>query len=525
MATFSILDYLLKFHSSGFNSRDLERMPDFLDIHRAPALPQLIRLLLERLLAPYLRPVDNGIYDYRFLLHFQREVVYISQFSEQELAAFNFTLDESIAIKQHFHDFRDEQLLLSREVAPILWPESVHPLPGIRRGGSLALPFIDVILGDLHSLDREYDQAQTEYRNAFDGIEPALAAIMAGHAPGSGSGDSGDLASASSVPAFSHFLLYLRTLLKSGLIYEQRRQYDQAAAGYLQAKSLVESALKHPTLRRLFLRAENQIHLYAQPHVSLAFLYAKQDASLERALQHLDDAHAMRQRLDVQDKSPDKSDRSLRGILYVRLYLRQAELLLFRSDLVGAACGFTKAARGAYALAGWPAPATGSQDGHSESVSDGKVHRLHLLGYALSGLGDAAAGLDLGGALGHRHQGCFFRGGSLSRPRAVIPDNYLCNVSVKTASVAEPCRLKEGLERATDLLGFFGGHSGEPDAENTGLIGCPTELDKAVSEFLEALLGNLSADQDDAERCTDDQRRLLAERRRLPRSGDSPGIM
>lgn len=147
MATFSILDYLLKFHSSGFNSRDVERMPDFLDIHRAPALPQLTRLLLERLLAPYLRPVDNGIYEYRFLLHFQREMVYISQFSEQELAALNFTLDESIAIKQYFHDFRDEQLRLSRELAPILWPKSVHPLPGARRGGLLALPFIDVILG------------------------------------------------------------------------------------------------------------------------------------------------------------------------------------------------------------------------------------------------------------------------------------------------------------------------------------------------------------------------------------------
>ena len=257
VATFSILDYLLKFHSPGFNSRDVERMLDFLDIHRAPALPQLTRLLLERLLAPYLRPVDNGIYEYRFLLHFQREMVYISQFSEQELAALNFTLDESIAIKQHFHDFRDEQLRLSRGLAPILWPKSVHPLPGARRGGLLALPFIDVILGDLHSLDREYDQAQTEYRNALDGIEPALAAIVADHAPGSDN-DGSAVAASRSVPAFSHFLLYLRTLLKSSLIYEQRRQYDQAAAGYLQAKSLVESALEHPSLVRLFSRAENR---------------------------------------------------------------------------------------------------------------------------------------------------------------------------------------------------------------------------------------------------------------------------
>ncbi len=509
VATFSILDYLLKFHSSGFNSRDLERMPDFLDIHRAPALPQLVRLLLERLLAPYLRPVDNGIYEYRFLRHFQREVVYISQFSEQELAAFNFTLDESIAIKQHFYDFRDEQLRLRRELAPILWPESVHLLPGTRRGGSLSLPFIDVILGDLHTLDREYDQAQTEYRNALDGIEPALATLMADRVPDSDKGDSTIVASGS-IPSFNHLLLYLRTLLKTGLIYEQRRQYDQAAASYLQAKLVVETALDHWASVQLFSRTENRIYLFVQPHVSLAFLYAKQDASLGRALQHLEHAHAMRRRLDVQDKSPDRSDRSLRGILYVRLYLRQAELLLFRSDLIGAACGFIKAARDAYTLAGWPA-ATGSQDGHTEPVSDGKdkVHRLRLLGYALSGLGDAAAGLDLSGAFNRRHQGCFFRGDSLSERRAVIPDNYLCNVSVKTILVAEPCRLKESLERAKKLFDRFGGRGGEPDTENTGLIGCPTGLNKAVSEFLDSLLSAGSDTEGDRERCTTDQRRSL----------------
>ncbi|WP_089729637.1 ATP-binding protein [Candidatus Thiosymbion oneisti] len=512
VATFSILDYLLKFHSLGFNSRDLERMPDFLDIHRAPALPQLVRLLLERLLAPYLRPVDNGIYEYRFLLHFQREVVYISQFSEQELAAFNFTLDESIAIKQHFHDFRDEQLRLRRELTPILWPQSVHSLPGSRRGGSLALPFIDVILGDLHGLDREYDQAQTEYRNALDGIEPALAAIMASHTPGSDNDDS-TVAVSGSVPSFSHFLLYLRTLLKSGLIYEQRRQYDQAAGCYLQAKSLVEITLEHETLKRLFSRAENQIHLYAQPHVSLAFLYAKQDASLGRTLQHLDDAHAIRRRLDVQDPSSGESDRSLRGILYVRLYLRQAELLLFRSDLIGAACSFAKAARGARALARRPPLAAGPQDGHSESEADGKVHRLHLLGYALSGLGDAAAGLDLKGALGHRHKGCFFRDHHASGRQAVAADDCRCNVSVRAALAAKACRLKESLKRAQALFDRFGGHGEEPDTDRTGLIGCPNGLDAAVSGFLDDLLGTDSdTDTDtegDPERCMADQRKSL----------------
>ncbi len=254
-------------------------------------------------------------------------------------------------------------------------------------------------------------------------------------------------------------------MLKSGLIYEQRRQYDQAAGCYLQAKSLVEITLEHETLKRLFSRAENQIHLYAQPHVSLAFLYAKQDASLERALQHLDDAHAMRQRLDVQDPSSGESDRSLRGILYVRLYLRQAELLLFRSDLIGAACSFAKAARGAYALAGWPSPpATGSQDGHIESEADGKVHRLHLLGYALSGLGDAAAGLDLGGAFESRHRrGCFFRDHHASGRQAVAADDCRCNVSVRAALATKACRLKESLKRAQALFDRFGSHGEEPD--------------------------------------------------------------
>lgn len=412
VATFSILDYLLKFHSSGFNSRDLERMPDVLDINRAPALPQLIQLLLERLLAPYLRRVDNGIYEYRFLLHFQREVVYISQFSEQELAAFNFTLDESISIKQHFRDFRDKQIELRRKLAPVLWPVSVNGgESGARRGSALAVPFVDNILGDLHSLDREYDQALTEYRNVLDGLEPGVAILEAPDKEHlSSDGDSSVILPYGLKPrpkpvyhnaAMSQIILYLRTLLKSGLIFEQRNEFVHASAVYQQAKRMVEEMMDRFPRESIFSNNVNQLSLVAQPYICLAFLYAKRDAHTRRAVEFLDVADDVLcdRNFAATHEISKEENRRRNHFLRIRLCLRRAELLLFRSDFEHAAYWF---AAGAKALTQW---IRGETDGGPKAISDdpdGLVLPMQLLGYALSGFGDACSGMDLRNALSVR---------------------------------------------------------------------------------------------------------------------------
>lgn len=392
VATFSILDYLSKFHSSGFNSRDLERMPDVLDINRAPALPQLIRLLLERILAPYLRRVDNGLYEYRFLLHYQREVVYISQFSEQELAAFNFTLDESISIKQHFRSFRDEQIRLRKELVPVLWPESAVEQNPNRRGGSQALPYIDNILGDLHSLDKEHDLALTEYRNVLDGLAPVMSLIeKPRNCKGGAKLNALDQAN---VP-FGEFILFLRTLLKSGLIYEQRRQFDHAAAAYQQAKRVAERIMQTFKQERPFSNNINQLYLIAQPYISLAFLYAKCDEKTDRATAMLGLAES---KMTGYNLFPDNAldnwgkARKRNSNMRVRLRLRRAELLLFRSNFEEAACWYADAARHLVERI----KAGGECDAQNPG---GDLLALRLLGDALSGLGDACAGMDLRRAL------------------------------------------------------------------------------------------------------------------------------
>nr|VFK47267.1 MAG: hypothetical protein BECKTC1821E_GA0114239_10806 [Candidatus Kentron sp. TC] len=278
VSIFAILDYILKFHSEAFSPMDLERMPNVLDIHRAPALHGIIDGLLTRLLRPYLRRMSNGLFHYRFLEHFRSELLYISQFSEADLAAFNFSLDESIQIKQHYRLLLDEQRQGHKlsHAALALTPEKIPRTPH-------AFPYLHAILGDLHFLDKEYDQARIGYRNAIQYLEPSIQSLDTRST--NNRTEKTTTTTPEEIPDtpyplqedVTQILLYARLLLKLGLMEEHRGLYDRATSVYHQACRVVDHVMDGE-YGPSFIRAHfEQINMLVQPHLCLAFVHTKRD--------------------------------------------------------------------------------------------------------------------------------------------------------------------------------------------------------------------------------------------------------
>ena len=466
VSIFAILDYILKFHSEAFSPMDLERMPNVLDIHRAPALHGIIDGLLTRLLRPYLRRMTNGLVHYRFLEHFRSELLYISQFSEADLAAFNFSLDESIQIKQHYRLLLEEQHQghkLSREaitLTPERYPRTPH-----------AFPYLHAILGDLHFLDKEYDQARIEYRNAIQYLEPSIQALdIQQEITKKGAGENEEIKI--TIPEgrsdnphpiqedVTQILLYVRLLLKLGLLEEHRGLYDRAASVYYQACRVVDHAMEGE-YGDLFIRPHfEQVNMLVQPHLCLAFVHAKRDLMhhtadklMERRTRKLvglayettgdvretispDPYTWLAKKVDglvAEDSARDeRENRQALGLdtcrgqkmtdhdyppsilmqmpdrlrVVARSYMRWAELLFWRSDFRGAIRKYTSAIRflrkclDLHGPDRFLSPNTDIDEGSPRAYQV-----LETLGMALMGLGDAATALRLHGYYRAARQG------------------------------------------------------------------------------------------------------------------------
>lgn len=388
LSTFSILDYLFKFHAVAFSIRDLERMPDVLDIHRAPALPQVIDILLGKMLTPYLRRVENGLFDYRFLHYFQPEVAYISQFSERDLAAFNFTLDESISIKQHYRDLLEAQLRYearSRGNSTLAYPPT-----------SLSLASLHTILGDLYTLDREFSEALTEYRNALSHLSGSISHLdlpnfLQGGSAETTAIESNDIDSTDErkyypiTSSVNALISYVRILLKMGLMSEQRSQYDNAIARYFHAYRAVDHVMRRKIGKRAIAPNISLLTVLVQPYICLAFVHAKKDPTpnqsdriIQRMIEKFEKYLLESPKKDdrFQDIAPVGRDIAL---FKSRLVSRWAEVRVVRSRFWGAASKHIEALDLLISAA--------NETDYAQPNS--RADSLRAIGFNLSGLADA----------------------------------------------------------------------------------------------------------------------------------------
>jgi|GEM_PF-2924746 len=243
VALFFLTDFLLKFHGRAFSWTSLERIEELTHLHRAPDMRELQAQLVHHASERMLHPVLNGMYAYRFQSEFAREIQFVSHISLDEQAAFNFTQDESKALKATF------EAMLHRE----------------KRSN----PDVISALGELHEYDQEFEMARQRYWHAMtiadrqfmhtvgkripiNSSEPTktkaksggkkarresehfLTAVLSGNEDG--------------VRATRYFVPWgvtrVRLLLQVGMTYERASNYEQALARYQQAQTLSIRLLK-----------------------------------------------------------------------------------------------------------------------------------------------------------------------------------------------------------------------------------------------------------------------------------------
>jgi hypothetical protein len=218
ISIFYLTDFLFKFHRRAFSWSNLERVDDLAHIHRLPDLREVQEEIVTHFSERFLHRVINGIYSFRFRSDIAREVEYLSRRSPAEMAAFNFTLDESLSLKSEY----------------------LAAIEGSERNN----PDLVAALGELYEFDQDFERARHQYRVAIDILDLDLKvgkkkdSRKAVYGIFDGKGDE----------AARIFLPWgvarLRLMLQIGMTFELERDLEQAEAEYRSARNLARALVR-----------------------------------------------------------------------------------------------------------------------------------------------------------------------------------------------------------------------------------------------------------------------------------------
>lgn len=207
VATSFMISNLYKFHKSGFSWRNLEYMPELLDINKMPELRDFIGGIMQFLNQTHIDETVANLYKFKFPQRLSEEITYFSKTAEEISYLFNFSHDELLSIKKLYH----------QEIEHYNDPLNESP----------ALASIHHMLGDIYILEESYEQAIFEYHEALTSISKQIQ-------------DNPNHDDES-----SNLLFKTRVTLKLGLAYEKRKTFDTAYITYENlVKQIVDVAQK-----------------------------------------------------------------------------------------------------------------------------------------------------------------------------------------------------------------------------------------------------------------------------------------
>lgn len=208
VSTSFMISNLYKFHKSGFSMRNLEYMPELLDINRVPELRDFIGGIISFLARTHIDVNIINLYKYKFPLRLSEEITFFSKTSEEISYLFNFSHDELLSIKnlymlqlEHYQKNKQE---------------------------STAAASLHHMLGDIYMLEEDYEQAIYEFQEALSALSRQK-------------GKNEEALKLEDIEA-SKILFFIRLSLKLGLAYEKRKTFDTA---YLTYENLVCTLLKY----------------------------------------------------------------------------------------------------------------------------------------------------------------------------------------------------------------------------------------------------------------------------------------
>ena len=198
-----LIDHIYKYHNGGFSWRNLEYTPELLEVYKIPGFRSFISSIISYLQQTHLDAITCGLYQFKFRKQIADEISLASKFSEEIAALFNFTLDESLNVKQHYSDIHNAYLELEGRGDE----QTPKHTPRLSIG-------LHNILGDLYMFDEEFNNAIFEYHAAVKELEKEMEEKK------------GDF------PDLKNTLYSIQLLLKLGLANEKRNTNESALTVY-----------------------------------------------------------------------------------------------------------------------------------------------------------------------------------------------------------------------------------------------------------------------------------------------------
>ncbi|HKP56739.1 MAG TPA: hypothetical protein VJV78_08465 [Polyangiales bacterium] len=214
---FYLADVLFKFHSRAFSWSNLERIDELAHVHAPAGIRDLLESVVRAFSETHITPTTSGIYDFRFRSEAEAEIRYVSRHSPKEMAALNFTLDESQALRQHY---------LQRLAAS-------DP-------GSSARFELEAGVGELYDFDERYEHARGHYERAIQALDERLKSV---HGPGTQLGILAHVFDGAAGRSINRRYVQwgvsrLRLMLQIGMTYERTRNFELAVVQYRDARTL-----------------------------------------------------------------------------------------------------------------------------------------------------------------------------------------------------------------------------------------------------------------------------------------------
>lgn len=204
VATSFMISNLYKFHKSGFSWRNLEYMPELLEINKMPELRDFIGGIMQFLNQTHIDEATINLYKFKFPQRLSEEITYFSKSSEEISFLFNFSHDELLSIKKLYFQQLEHYSKMEKE--------------------SPAIASIHHTLGDIYMLEENYEQAIYEFNESLNAISRQ------------------ENESPKSIDDSNIFLCRIRVSLKLALAYEKRKTFDTA---YITYQNIVELILEN----------------------------------------------------------------------------------------------------------------------------------------------------------------------------------------------------------------------------------------------------------------------------------------
>jgi len=206
VSSLRLIDFIFKFHKHSFSWKHLDISPEMLEANHPPELKSVVSDLLNFLTRIHINKSTFSLYDYKFDSFIANEIFVMTKTDEVFSALYSFSLDETLPLKKHYQD------LLEKTQKEYHDKKNSHEFIH-------AISSLQVVLGDLHFFDDELQEAGVYYRNIVQNIRHMEQKTI------------GRDEEHNTMP-LEQFYMYVRNMLKLGMIYEKRKHYDFAYLTY-----------------------------------------------------------------------------------------------------------------------------------------------------------------------------------------------------------------------------------------------------------------------------------------------------